>query len=111
MKPPCSEQLNPVQSNAEHQGPRDAEPSSKSEAQKVVPQMDAEILREQVVNERSDKVKETSEKGEMGGKRDQSEGEPKISKGNNPKIKQPGKWMQDEHERFVKGNWFITYSH
>lgn len=51
----------------------------------------------------TDQPKTTSEENKIGGKRPANETESNTNKATNAKIKQPGRWLQDEHDRFIKG--------
>jgi len=98
MNPPCDEGvLNEEKPKMETEAdtkPKEVEVSQVSPLNPVI------SLTQQQVVKSSDQV--ASEKDKISGKRSQNGNEMKA--GSNPKIKQPGRWMDDEHERFVTGN-------
>jgi SHAQKYF class myb-like DNA-binding protein len=93
MNPPCDEgkQKMKAEDNAK---PKEVEVSQMFPPNPVIPSTQQQVVKS------SDQV--TSEKDKISGKRSQNESEVKV--GSNPKIKQPGRWMDDEHERFITGN-------
>lgn len=111
MKPPCTEVQSegaPNETAGKGQTGGEAGSPHKEQSDKGLQALpETSILGQQADNAPKEELKVIAEGENVGGKRPQSEIAPNenktTNKSNNPKIKQPGRWLQDEHERFVEG--------